>query len=110
MNWALNLTWFNNIRGSILEIDYPPLLIVYFYDNALFLHVGSKVLNIYLSLHLHLDSAGLVANIRVNDNGDPLNFCLAMLQDHTNWNFTIQAEVKLQIENEMFEISTSQSL
>ena len=60
-------------------MDYSFPLIVYLYDNAPFLYVDSKVLNTYLSLHLHLGGAGSIANIWVNDNDDSLDFCSAML-------------------------------
>ena len=50
-------------------------------------------------------SAGSVANIRVDVNSDPLDYCSAMLQDHTNWDPAVQAEVKSQIENETFEMT-----
>ena len=49
--------------------------------------------------------AELEANIRVDVNGDPLDFCSAMLQDHTNWDPAVQAEIKSQIENETFKIT-----
>jgi hypothetical protein len=40
--------------------------------------------------------AGFRANIRVDLNGDPLDFCSAMEQDYTNWYPAAMAEIESQ--------------
>jgi Reverse transcriptase (RNA-dependent DNA polymerase) len=48
--------------------------------------------------------AGLGANIRVDINGDPLDFS-AMRQDYTNWYPAIQSELKSLLDTKWFEIT-----
>ena len=49
--------------------------------------------------------AGSKANIRVDVNGDPLEFRSAAEQDYTNWHLAVDAEIKSQIENGTFEVT-----
>jgi Reverse transcriptase (RNA-dependent DNA polymerase)/Integrase core domain len=49
--------------------------------------------------------AGLVANIRVDVNGDPLDFSSAMRQNYTNWYPAIQSELKSLLDTKCFEIT-----
>ena len=45
------------------------------------------------------------ANIQVDVNGDPLDFCSAMKQNYTNWNAAIKAEINSLMRNKTFEIT-----
>jgi Reverse transcriptase (RNA-dependent DNA polymerase)/Integrase core domain len=49
--------------------------------------------------------AGSPANIRVDINGDPLDFRSAMKQNHTNWYPAVVSEIDAQIKNGSFEIT-----
>jgi len=49
--------------------------------------------------------AGLGTNIRVDINGDPLDFFSAMRQDYTNWYPAIQSELKSLLDTKWFEIT-----
>ena len=42
--------------------------------------------------------------IRVNINGDPLDFRSIMRQDYTNWDPAVKAEIRSLIKNEVFEL------
>src|ERR1700722_7851089 len=49
--------------------------------------------------------AGSKANIRVDMNGDPLDFRSAMEQSYTDWNPAVKAKIRSQIENGTFDIT-----
>ena len=49
--------------------------------------------------------AGWGANIRVDTNGDPLDFCSAMEQDYVNWHPAVMSEIESLMAIRCFEIT-----
>ena len=108
INLVFGLTYFDLTENEHSVSMNKDLQISIFIEDPFIPSFSRSIIMTALSHERIMSSEGSaesIINIWMDVNSDSLDYYSAMLQNHINWNPAMQAEVKLQIKNKMFEMT-----